>query len=376
MIRIFHTADLHLGLKFTRGGYSPSLQDRLVAQRLVTLRGMVDLANERSCEVFVMAGDLFDTPRVTKGIVREAAETLARFDGVVIVLPGNHDYIQEEDPLWPSFVDALGERHHLLQRDTPCDLRDQGVPLVIFPAVCGSRHSKVNAVGWVPGALARLNLPADIRRVGVGHGSLEGLSPDFRGDYFPMTRKELESSGMDVWLLGHTHVRHPDRECFEGEKILFPATPEPDGFDCRHGGYAWILEVAEDGAVSGESVTTGNFRFRTIVRGLNGESDLDALKAEVGEFDSERDLVKLVLSGRLSDELHESRGEWLETMRERVLYLEDDLSGLIKEIRPADIEREYTAGSFPYRLLTALSGDSGDPEALQMAWDLVKEAKV
>jgi hypothetical protein len=86
--------------------------------------------------------------------------------------------------------------------------------------------------------------------------------------------------------------------------------------------------------------------------------------------------VKLVLSGRLSDELHESRGEWLESMRERVLYLEDDLSGLIKEIRPADIEREYTEGSFPFRLLSALSGDGGDPEALQLAWDLVKEAKV
>jgi DNA repair exonuclease SbcCD nuclease subunit len=81
MIRIFHTADLHLGLKFTRGGYSPALRNRLVEQRLAALRGMVELANERSCEVFVMAGDLFDTPRVTKGIVREAAEILARFEG-------------------------------------------------------------------------------------------------------------------------------------------------------------------------------------------------------------------------------------------------------------------------------------------------------
>jgi DNA repair protein SbcD/Mre11 len=250
------------------------------------------------------------------------------------------------------------------------------VPLVIFPAVCGSRHSKVNAVGWVPDALARLDLPGEVRRVGVGHGSLEGLSPDFGGDYFPMTRNELENSGMDVWLLGHTHVRHPDRDRFEGERILFPATPEPDGFDCRHGGYAWIVEVSESGKVSGESVNTGKFRFRTVARALNGEADLEALKTEVGGFDPEKDLVKLVLSGRLSDELHESRGEWLESMRERVLYLEDDLSGLIKEIRPADIEREYTEGSFPFRLLSALSGDSGDPEALQLAWDLVKEAKV
>lgn len=142
MIRLFHTADLHLGLKFTRGGYSPALQKQLVDQRLETLRSMVNLANARECGVFVIAGDLFDTPRVAKGLVRETAEILTRFDGIVVVLPGNHDYVQEDDPLWPPFIDVLGEGHHLLSRETPCDLREQGVPLVLFPGVCGSRHSK------------------------------------------------------------------------------------------------------------------------------------------------------------------------------------------------------------------------------------------
>ena len=57
------------------------------------------------------------------------------------------------------------------------------------------------------------------------------------------------------------------------------------------------------------------------------------------------------------------------------LYLEDDLTGLIKEIRSADIEREFTKESFPFRLLSGLAGEDGDPESLQIAWDLVKEAK-
>ena len=376
MIRIFHTADLHLGLKFTRGGYSPALQKRLVDQRLETLRSMVAMANARECGVFVIAGDLFDTPRVAKGLVRETAEILTRFEGIVAVLPGNHDYVQEDDPLWPPFVDALGEGHHILQRETPCDLRDQGVPLVLFPGVCGSRHSKENAVGWVPGALAELALPDSVRRVGVAHGSLEGLSPDFGGDYFPMTRKELGASGMDVWLLGHTHVRHPDRDRFEGESILFPATPEPDGFDCRHPGHAWIVGISETGAVTGESVTIGRFRFRSVAKTVTGDADLEALKSELATFETDRDLVKLALSGRLPGELYDTRGEFLDSLRKNTLYLEDDLSGLIREIRSSDIEKEFTEGSFPFRLLAGLAGESGDPEALQIAWDLVKEARV
>jgi hypothetical protein len=85
--------------------------------------------------------------------------------------------------------------------------------------------------------------------------------------------------------------------------------------------------------------------------------------------------VKLHITGRLSSELYEDRYELLEWLQDQVLYLEDDLSGLKKELRAEDIERNCTEGSFPFRLLTTLIGEDGDPEALQMAWDLVEEAK-
>jgi DNA repair exonuclease SbcCD nuclease subunit len=374
-LRIFHTADLHIGLKFTRGGYPPDLRGRLVNQRIETLRGMVDLANERACDLLVVAGDLFDHPRVQKGVVRRAGEILARFEGVVAVLPGNHDYVQEEDPLWPDFMEALGEGHHLLRQEEPCDLTGQGIPAVLFPGVCTSRHSKENAVGWIPGALEDLSLEEGVLRIGVAHGSLEGLSPDFDGDYFPMTEAELRASGLDLWLLGHTHIRHPDRDRLEGDGILFPATPEPDGFDCRHGGYAWVLEISDSGEASGESVPTGTFRFRSLERTVGSEEELDRLRSEFAGFDADRDLVKLHLSGRLPGDLFEARREWIGDLEPHVLYLEADLSGLVREIRLADIEGTFTEGSFPYRLLAGLAGEGGDPEALQLAWDLVREAR-
>lgn len=374
MIRLLHTADLHLGLKFTRG-YAPALRDRLVERRLECLSELVDLAHARSCEVLVVAGDLFDHPRVPKGLVREAAAILARFGGIVAVLPGNHDFVQEEDPVWPVFVDALGERHHLLRRETPCDLREQGVPLVLFPGVCGSRHSKSNAIGWIPEALSGMDLPPSVRRVGVAHGSLEGLSPDFGGDYFPMTRRELEGMGLDAWLLGHTHVRFPDRDRTAGDRIFYPATPEPDGFDCRHGGHAWVLQLDEDGSVEGESLRTGRFRFRSMRRTVSTEAEVEALGAEMASLDPGCDLVKLEVSGRLPGELHENRSKWLAALETSVLHLESDTNGLIREITAADIDREYSDGSFPHRLLTELAKEGGESGALQLAWDLVKEAR-
>ena len=65
--------------------------------------------------------------------------------------------------------------------------------------------------------------------IGIAHGSIEGVSPDFDQQYFPMTKRELNISGVDIWLMGHTHITWPKKP---GKKdIVFnPGTPEPDGF--------------------------------------------------------------------------------------------------------------------------------------------------
>ncbi len=59
MVRIFHTADVHVGLKFTRG-YPESLQKSLVNERVAVVAKMANLANQERCQLFVIAGDLFE----------------------------------------------------------------------------------------------------------------------------------------------------------------------------------------------------------------------------------------------------------------------------------------------------------------------------
>ena len=121
-MRIFHTADLHLGMKFARG-YRPEVQVALVEARFETLVRMVETANREQCRLFVVAGDMFDNRQVAKRDVVRAAEALRAFEGrLVIVLPGNHDFIQAgDDTLWNWFREAAGERTLLLgeaRRDT------------------------------------------------------------------------------------------------------------------------------------------------------------------------------------------------------------------------------------------------------------------
>jgi DNA repair exonuclease SbcCD nuclease subunit len=373
-MRVFHTADVHVGLKFTRG-YSETLQKALVAERVAVVSRMADLANQDQCDLFVVAGDLFDNVRVSKASIRATAEALTRFEGLVAVLPGNHDYLQRiDDSLWPTFTDALGERHLLLQPQQPSDLSAWDLPAILYPGVCTSKHSSENAVGWIPDAIDSEAM--DKIRLGIAHGSLDGLSPDFNKDYFPMTAAELESIDVHAWLLGHTHVRFPDVDTGRAGRLFYPSTPEPDGFDCRHGGYAWIIDIETDGSLYYRSANTGAFQFHQKTESqIESEADLARFCREFEAFRDEKDLVKLKLQGRLNGELFDQVTALQKTLENCVRHLEIDSSELLRVVQQADIDAEFTQNSFPHRLLSTLAQSDEDLLALQIAYDLVKEAK-
>ena len=97
-LRIFHCADLHLGLRFSR--YPEGLGEA----RFTSLEKMVERANAEACDLFIVAGDLFDTLQVPKRDLLRAAKIISRFDRVACVLPGNHDFHSgESDDFWKHF---------------------------------------------------------------------------------------------------------------------------------------------------------------------------------------------------------------------------------------------------------------------------------
>jgi len=373
-MRIFHTADLHLGMKFTRG-YAPEVQQALVEARFSTLERMVRTANTESCRIFVVAGDMFDNRQVVKRDVVRAAEALRGFEGrLVLVLPGNHDYIQAgDDTLWSWFREAAGERTLLLGEARPYDLRPFDVEALVFAAPCTAKHSSSNAIGWIGEAAA--SAEEGLPRIGLAHGSVSGISIDLEDNYYPMTREELEAAGLHLWLLGHTHVRYPDGDEGRGAWLFIPSTPEPDGFDCTHPGHAWIIDLAADGVPAHRSVRTGRFRFHSLVRTLAGDEDLAALETLVGDLPPETSLVKLKLEGRVPGSLHEQRGDLVERLAAKLVHLECDLGELLREVSREDIDREFSEGSFPHRLLHRLADPEGDSLALQMAYDLIRGAR-
>ncbi|MBC7690954.1 MAG: metallophosphoesterase [Methylotenera sp.] len=385
-LKIFHTADIHLGLQFSK--YPDDLSKKLREGRFETLVRMVQTANAERCQLFVVGGDMFDTTQVAKKLVVQAAKILSEFEGVVVVLPGNHDFITGTDPsthndLWSAFQEAHSDRVLLLTEKKPYSLKSFDLDVCLYPAPCQNKHSKTHAVSWLE---STEKAEDTTYHVGLAHGSFEGVSADIEGEYYPMKKDDLLVHKMDIWLMGHIHIQYPQKPG-ASDKIFYPSTPEPDGFDCRHEGRAWILEVDPEKRVTARSTSTGHYRFLQDSVRIESQADLDLLKLRYKGDSFKNTLVKLTLEGSLAKAEYATLNSLLQALKDDLLFLKYDDSGVRVKLTPSDIDSEFTPESFPHLLLTSLSGKTQstesldspelheDRDALQLAYELIQELK-
>lgn len=367
--KIFHTGDLHLGMVYGNRGYPEGVRKELVEIRFKTLQGLVERANREKCSLFLVAGDLFHRTNVPRQTVLWALEILSAFEGnCVAVLPGNHDYGDEYSSLWKTFREAAPDNVLLLDRTAPYDLREFNLEMTLFPAPCHSKHSGENRLGWIR---EMETLPGTGVKLGVAHGSVKGISPDFDGRYFPMEGRELAELGLHHWCLGHTHVPYPDRDMTRDAPFTYCGTPEADGFDCGHSGFARITLLDGEGSLESRCIVTGRFNFGELSKDVSGLDDLLELERELAGR-GENTLLKLALRGSLPRDEYDGRWEILERIRECLVYLELDESSLGMEITAETIGEEFARESFPFLLLSRLA-QKGETEALQAAYQMIKK---
>ena len=234
-MKIFLTGDNHIGLKYASHNEAAVLCEK----RIAAFQSMVDCANKENCALFVIAGDMFEnTYSVSKRDVKALLDTLSRFLGTVVVLPGNHDYYDAEVKVWQYFKDVMQTHDNimLLTEYRPYELTCDDDDVVLYPAHCTSLHSAPgqNNLDWIKDE----DIAADgAYHIGIAHGAVEGETIDNEGAYFLMKRSELERIPVDVWLIGHTHVPFP-RNLKEdaytvGEKIFNAGTHVQTDVSCN-----------------------------------------------------------------------------------------------------------------------------------------------
>lgn len=337
--------------------------ETLADARFEALERCVEEANSRGADLFVVAGDLFDRVRVARGVVDRAAGTLAEFEGAaVVVLPGNHDYRRSGvESLWSAFRDVAGGRTIALTEPRVYDLRSYDLPVEVFPAPCDTKHSTRHGLDWIERS------SSDSLKLGIAHGSIEGRTLDSEGRYFPMTTDDLAERGLDLWVVGHTHIQYFDPSV----GLVIPGTPEPDGFDCSHAGYAAFVRVDEE--IDVETVTTGQYRFLEQFVTLDPEIAVESQLLPPAGLPGDRTVARIVVSGTVPGQVHDEYLEVVRRLPEQYLAVDIRDGELRRALSGDDIDRMYPQESFPHRLLTDLL-ESGDADALEEARRLLEEA--
>jgi exonuclease SbcD len=269
MLRVLHTADVHLGARHA------DLGEQAVAQRerqFAAFRAAVELGLEERVDLFLVAGDLFDSNTQPRRSVERAAAEFARLAAArirVVLIPGTHD-VYDRSSVYRAYdlaaLAGLPPGSDLLTVLTP------EWPEVVLPTIDAVVYGRVFATKRAPNSpLAGFDASNDTRatwRIGLVHGSL-AIPGRTDGDEVVFTKEEIAASGLDYLALGHWHSALEARA--GSVQYAYSGAPEPVALDQDEAGRVLLVTLDErDGkrTVTVEERQVGRTRFERI--------DLDA----------------------------------------------------------------------------------------------------
>jgi DNA repair exonuclease SbcCD nuclease subunit len=245
-----HAADFHLGADFRRFG---TAAEKLRAAQWAALTKMLTFAASHEAAFVLICGDLFDSRFPPADVVSKAREILARFPAVpVYILPGTHDFLSDDSIL--ARENFRADLPHVVVLDGMVKS-----PLVLPESGCYLHYSvnRSNRSAFSPIAGFHRQHP-DGFHIGVAHGSLRIGGWNTAYD-FPMSRREIENSGLDYLALGHWHRYR--QEQMGKTMVVYPGTPQSLGFSDRGAGSVAYVTVGRNNQVRAEQVPTGTISF-------------------------------------------------------------------------------------------------------------------
>jgi exonuclease SbcD len=290
MIRILHTADVHLDSPLRSLALrDPELRDRVQTSSRTALSRIVDIALANDVVALLIAGDLFDGAERsarTAAFLTLQLERLREHRVRVFYVKGNHDV---ENPLTGEL--SLPDNVHVF------DGRGGKVQLAegvwIHGVSFATRHAPENL-------LPRFPAPVDgAVNVAMLHTSLMGA--EGHDPYAPCTVGDLTAAGFDYWALGHVHRRQVHSNA---PWVVMPGTPQ--GRDIGEPGPKSATLLTIDKVIEIEEVPTSAVEFiHLVIDATDTESDdnlRDLLKRTLREtarnLVSESAVIRLELTGR------------------------------------------------------------------------------
>jgi DNA repair exonuclease SbcCD nuclease subunit len=204
MLRLLHTADVHLGARHTDlGDRAAALRERQFA----AFGASIDLAIAEKVDLFLIAGDLFDSNVQPRRSVDRAVAQLRRLVEAkirTVIIPGTHD-VHDRASIYraydiPSLAGAVGSDLMTVLDPEHADVVLPSLDIVVHGRCFATKRAPVSP-------LHGLDAAADDRatwHVGLLHAAV-AIPNQTDADDVVITTEEIAASHLDYLALGHWH---------------------------------------------------------------------------------------------------------------------------------------------------------------------------
>ena len=339
MLRIIHTADVHLGARHDDLGEQASAQRE---RQFAAFTATIDLALAEKVDLFLIAGDLFDSNVQPKRSVERVAAQLARLAASkirTVVVPGTHDCYDRAsiyrayDLKTLSGSTADDDMVTVLTPDLP-NVHIKACDVIVHGPVFATKRAPHSPLRDLAGQAA--DAPATWR-IGMVHGSIAIPGKTERDDVV-FTTEEIAASGLDYLALGHWHSAQQSRA--GAVTYAYAGAPEAVALDQDRAGKVLLVELE---AIDGRRLVTVQERQVGTTRFEKLELDAANISAQPALIETLRKKAdpNLVLDARVvgvrPDELDLNLDE-----------IEAALAGAFLKVRVRDVSLPaLTEGALP-----------------------------
>lgn len=331
MISILHTADWQIGRVFAQ--FEPDDAAALFEARFAVVEQLAGIATNWCVDAVLVAGDVFDAQTVADKTIRRLFNAMQGFTGTWVLLPGNHDAALAES-VW-----IRAQRLGVIPSNVTVCLEPKPVVVAgkftLLPAPLTQRHTYSDLTDWFVTHAPTDDLP----RVGLAHGSVQGILSDDVDSPNPIASGRARSAELSYLALGDWH----GTKRVDG-KTWYAGTPESDRFKANESGQALLVAIeatTPDPVVT--AVPTGKFSWRQVEQQLAVDSDVDGVVRLLDAVGGS-DVLHLRLSGTCNLAGHRKLTASLGAARAKARAVLWDASALRLEPTEEDIQALHADG--------------------------------
>jgi len=303
MLRLLHTADVHLGARHA------DLGDRAATQRerqFAAFVATIDLALAEKVDLVLIAGDLFDSNVQPRRSVERAAAQLKRLVEArirIVIAPGTHD-VYDRASIYRAY--DLAAMSGAVGSDLVTVL-DPEHPEVFLGPLDLIVHGRCFATKRAPySPLQGLDVTKDERaawHVGLLHASI-AIEGKTDRDEVVISTDEIAASHLDYLALGHWHSTSKGKA--GKTSYAYAGAPEPIALDQDRAGNVLLVSLdALDGKrqVTIEERKVGKTRFERVQLDAAKVGSQPGLVANLAERADQDLVLDVELIGIRPDEL-------------------------------------------------------------------------